>query len=60
MLVQNTVTFQGTIFQISVPVEIDENTARLMSSHSYGGQFIITNPEIEKPAENNSEPSCCD
>ena len=56
----DTVTFQGTIFQISIPVEIDENTARLMSSHSYGGQFIITNPEIEKPAENNSEPSCCD
>ncbi|KMP12527.1 ubiquinone biosynthesis methyltransferase UbiE [Candidatus Nitromaritima sp. SCGC AAA799-A02] len=51
------VTFQGTVFPISVPVEVDEDTAQLMSSHSYTGQFIITDPETEKPAE--SESSCC-
>ena len=56
----DTVTFQGTTFQISVPIEIDQNTAELMSSHPYQGQFIITDPEVEKPTENNSETSCCD
>jgi len=31
----------------------------MMSSHSYSGQFIITDPKIEKPTESNSETSCC-
>ena len=56
----DTVSFQGTTFQISIPVEIDKNTAELISSHSYSGQFIITDPAIEKPTENGSESSCCD
>ena len=55
----DTVVFQGTKFQLGVTVEIDRNTAAMMSSHSYSGQFIITDPEIEKPTESNSETSCC-
>jgi len=54
------VTFQGTLFPMSAPIEVDENAAQLLSSYSYAGQFIITDPEIEKPAKTNSESSCCD
>jgi len=55
----DTVIFQGTKFQLGVTVEIDRSTATIMSSHSYSGQFIITDPKIEKPTESNSETSCC-
>ena len=55
----DTVIFQGTKFQLGVTVEIDRNTATMMSSHSYNGQFIVTDPKIEKPTESNSETSCC-
>ena len=54
------VIFQGTTFPISIPIKIDKFTAELLSSHSYKGQFIITDPEIEKPTEINTESSCCD
>ncbi|MBJ78377.1 MAG: ubiquinone biosynthesis methyltransferase UbiE [Nitrospinae bacterium] len=53
------VTLQSTVFPMNVPVEVAEDTAQMMSSHSYAGQFIITDPETEKPAESNSESSCC-
>ena len=56
----DSVIFQGTTFQISIPIEIDKTTAELLSSHSYKGQFIITDPETEKPTEINTESSCCD
>jgi arsenite methyltransferase len=56
----DSVIFQGTTFQISIPIKIDKITAELLSSHSYKGQFIITDPEIEKPTEINTESSCCD
>ena len=55
----DTVIFQGTKFQLGVTVEIDRNTASMMSSHSYSGQFIITDQKIEKPTGNNSETSYC-
>ena len=55
----DTVIFQGTKFQLGVTVEIDRSTATIMSSHPYSGQFIITDPKIEKPTESNSETSCC-
>lgn len=55
----DSVTFQGTVFPMNVPVEVNEDTAQLMSAHSYAGQFIITDPETEKPAEAKSESSCC-
>jgi SAM-dependent methyltransferase len=51
------VTLQETVYPIGVAIEINEDTAQLLSSHSYAGQFIITNPTTEKPAE--SESSCC-
>ena len=53
------VVFQGAEFQLGVTVEIDQNTAKIMSSHSYSGQFIITNPETESLEEKSSETSCC-
>ncbi len=55
----DSVTFHGTVFPMSVPVEVDEDTAQMMSTHSYAGQFIITDPEMEKPVEADSETSCC-
>jgi SAM-dependent methyltransferase len=55
----DTVIFQGTKFQLGVTVEIDRSTATIMSSHSYSGQFVITDPKIEKPTESNSKTSCC-
>ncbi len=51
------VTFQGTIYPMGIAVEINEDTAQLLASHSYAGQIIITNPTTEKPAE--PESSCC-
>lgn len=54
------VTFQGTVFPMSTPVEVDENTAQLLSSHSYEEHFIITYSEMEQPAKTNSKSSCCD
>ena len=54
------VTSQGTVFPMSTPIEVDKNTAQLLSSHSYAGQFIITDPEMEQPAKANPESSCCD
>ena len=54
------VTFQATVFPVSVPIEVDENTAQLLSSHSYEGQFFITDPEREPSAIANSKSSCCD
>ena len=56
----DSVIFQGTTFPISIPIKIDKITAELLSSHSYKGQFIITDPETEKPTEINTESSCCD
>lgn len=56
----DSVTFQGTTFHISTPVKINKNTENLMSSHSYRGQFIITDSKIEKPTETDPESSCCD
>lgn len=53
------VTCQGMVFPMGVAVKIDENTARLLSSHSYSGQFIVTDPNTEKPAESEPESSCC-
>ena len=53
------VTSQGTVFPMSTPIEVDKNTAQLLSSHSYAGQFIITDPEMEQPAKANPESSCC-
>jgi len=55
----DTVIFQGTKFELGITVEIDRNTASMMSSHSYSGHFIITDQKIEKPTESNSETSCC-
>jgi ubiquinone/menaquinone biosynthesis C-methylase UbiE len=51
------VTFQGTVYPVGIAVEINEDTAQLLASHSYTGQIIITNPTTEKPAE--PESSCC-
>jgi ubiquinone/menaquinone biosynthesis C-methylase UbiE len=51
------VTFQGTVYPVGIAVEINEDTAQLLASHSYAGQIIITNPTTEKPAE--PESSCC-
>ncbi len=51
------VTFQETVYPMGIAVEINEDTAQLLSSHSYAGQFIITNPTTEKPAE--PESPCC-
>jgi len=51
------VTFQETVYPMGIAVEINEDTAQLLSSHSYAGQFIITNPNTEKPAE--PESPCC-
>ena len=51
------VTFQGTVYPMGIAVEINEDTAQLLASHSYAGQIIITNPTTEKPAE--PESSCC-
>jgi hypothetical protein len=42
---------------MGIAVEINEDTAQLLSSHSYVGQFIIANPTTEKPAE--PESPCC-
>lgn len=56
----DSVTFQGITFPLSIPVEVDENTAQLMSSYSYTEKFIITNPEMEKPKTVNFKSSCCD
>ena len=55
----DTVVFQGTEFELGVTVEVDHKTAKIMSSNSYSGQFIITDSSIEKPAEDSSETSCC-
>ncbi len=55
----DTVIFQGTKFQLGATVEVDRNTATILSSHSYNGQFILTDPQIEKPTGNTSETSCC-
>ena len=51
------VTFQETVYPMGIAVEINEDTAQLLASHSYAGQIIITNPTTEKPAE--PESSCC-
>jgi len=51
------VTSQETVYPMGIAVEINEDTAQLLSSHSYAGQFIITNPTTEKPVE--PESSCC-
>jgi len=44
-------------YPMGVPIEIDEDTARLLESHPYAGLFAITDTENEKPAESDS--SCC-
>jgi len=51
------VTFQETVYPMGIAVEINEDTAQLLSSHSYAGQFIITNPTTEQPKE--PESPCC-
>jgi len=56
----DSVMFQETTFPIGIPIPLDKATAELLSSHSYKGQFIITDPETEKPTEINTESSCCD
>jgi ubiquinone/menaquinone biosynthesis C-methylase UbiE len=53
------IVFQGTNFLLGDPIKIDLKIAEMMSSHSYSGQFIITDSNIEKPAEDNSEITCC-
>ena len=53
------VVFQGTKFLLGDAVKIDHKIAKIMSSHSYSGQFIITDSNIEKPAGVNTEITCC-
>jgi ubiquinone/menaquinone biosynthesis C-methylase UbiE len=55
----DSVVFQGTKFDLGDTIQIDRNTAEVMFSRSYSGQFIITDSKTETPTENDDEESCC-
>lgn len=50
------VSWNDTEFQVGVPVEVDEETARFLQTSPYRDHFSITDPETEAPAESDS---CC-
>ncbi len=46
----------GQEFRVGEDVEIDEETAKILGSAPYTGQFTITDPETEAPSDGDS---CC-
>lgn len=56
----DSIVHDGTPYSLGIPVDIDEDLAEKLRSHPYSGQFIITDPDAETPAESESDSdSCC-
>jgi ubiquinone/menaquinone biosynthesis C-methylase UbiE len=55
----DSVIVQGNTFDLGDTIQIDRNTAGIMSSCSYSGKFIITDSKNETPTEEDAEESCC-
>jgi hypothetical protein len=53
------IAFNGNTYPVGVPVEIDEEQARLMQTPTYALHFIVTDQKSETPAEANDSDSCC-
>jgi hypothetical protein len=52
------VTVGGTTYPAGTNVGVDETTAEILGSLPFSGLFILTDPEMEAPAEKDSD-SCC-
>ena len=53
------VTVGGNTYPAGADVDIDEATAEILGSPPFADLFILTDPELEAPAEKDSA-SCCD
>lgn len=53
------IALNGNTYPVGVPVEIDEEQARLMQTPPYALHFIVTDQKSETPAEADDSGSCC-
>jgi len=54
----DSITHEEITYPLGVAIDIGEDLAEKLRSHPYSGQFIITDPDAETPAESESD-SCC-